>query len=130
MIEEETTRTLDFDTPYEAIGRCDPDALPSFYADDALLRIENEALPGGLAFELRGRSQIGRYLRAVRDQEMTCAVRGDVVLRKGSAEFVEAYQYPDGARTSVRTMLESHEGSISRQLDVVERVKPDDGSER
>jgi hypothetical protein len=130
MIEEEATRTLDFETLRGAIERRDPDSLLYFYADDARLRIENAALPDSLAFELRGRSQIERFLRAVCDQEMTRVVQGGVVLGEGSVEFVEACQYPDGARISVKTTLELHEGRISRQLDVVERVRPDDGSER
>ena len=130
MIEEETTGELNFQTLRRAIERRDPDALLGFYADDACLRISHAALPGGLPFELVGRAQIERYLRAVCDQEMTCAVVGEPVFGDESIEFVEACGYPDGARISVRTTLALEESRISRQLDVVERVHPDDGSER
>ena len=130
MIEEETTGTLDFGTLREAIERRDPDALLGFYAEDARLRIENAVLPDGLAFELSGREQIERYLRAVCDQEMTCMVVGEVDSDEDGVEFVEVCEYPDGARISVKTRLELEGGRISRQLDVVERVHPDDRSER
>jgi len=130
MIEEEATPTLDFVALCEAIERRDPDALLRFYAQDAALRIENAALPDGLAFELRGKEQIERYLRAVCDQEMTCMVAGEAGSDEDGIEFVEVCQYPDGTRISVKTRLELEGGRISRQLDVVERAHPDDGSER
>ena len=130
MIEEEATGTLDFGALRGAIERRDPDALLSFYAEDAGLRIENAVLPDGLAFELRGKEQIERYLRAVCEQEMTCMVAGEADSDEDGIEFVEVCSYPDGARISVKTRLELEGGRISRQLDVVERVHPDDGSER
>ena len=130
MIEEGITGRLDFRVLRSAIERRDPDALLGFYTEDTGLRIEHASLPDGLAFELRGRAQIERYLRAVCDQQMTCAVVGEPVFGEGSVEFREVCEYPDGARISVSTRLEIVGGRISRQLDVVERDHPDDGSER
>ena len=120
MIEEGTAGTLDFGVLRKAIERRDPDALLSFYAEDAGLRIEHVSLPEGPAFELRGRAQIERYLRAVCDQQMSCAVVGEPVFGRGSVEFLEVCGYPDGTRISVKTTLELRRGRISSQLDVVE----------
>jgi len=125
MIEEGTAGTLDFGVLRGAIERRDPDALLGFYEEDAGLRIEHASLPDGLAFELRGRAQIQRYLQAVCDQQMTCAVVGEPVFGEGSVEFVEVCEYPDGARISVSTTLEIRKGRISRQLDVVKRGSED-----
>ena len=122
MIEEATTGMPDFAALREAIERRDPDALLSFYADHAALRIEHASLPHSPAFELKGRAQIERYLRAVCEQQMTCAVVGGPVFREGNLSFVEACEYPDGTRISVRTTLELVGGRISHQLDVVERL--------
>ena len=127
MIEEETKGVFDFDALREAIEGGDPDLLLSFYAEDALLRIQNAALPEGVAFELKGRSQIERYLRAVCDQEMICGVEDEVVIGEGSVEFVEVCTYPNGTLISVRTTLEVREGRILRQLDVVEQPSDDTG---
>jgi hypothetical protein len=120
MIEEDKVERLDFPALRDAIERCDGEALLGFYAEDAELRIEHASLSDGLAFVLRGRAQIERYLQTVCEQRMACAVVGGPFLGEGSISFVEACEYPDGTRISVETTLEVKEGRISRQLDVVE----------
>jgi ketosteroid isomerase-like protein len=119
---EETTGTLDFGAMREAIEGRDPDALLGFYSEDAELRIVTSTDPDGPAFELRGRAQIERYLRAVCDQEMTCVVEDEVLIGEGSVEFVEVCTYPNGTSISVGTTLEVRQGRILRQLDVVEHA--------
>jgi hypothetical protein len=126
---EETTGRLDFGAMRDAIERKDPDALLGFYSEDAQLRIVHEALPDGRAFELKGKAQIERYLRAVCDQEVACAVRGEAIFGKRSLAFVEACSYPKGTPISISTTLEVEEGLISRQIDVVQRTRQDEGSE-
>jgi hypothetical protein len=126
---EETKGRLDFGAMRDAIERKDPDTLLGFYSEDAELRIVHEALSDGRAFELKGRAQIERYLRAVCDQEVACAVRGEAVFGERSVAFVEACSYPNGTPISISTTLEVEEGLILRQIDVVERARPDDGSE-
>jgi hypothetical protein len=124
MIEEELSAEggLDFGALRLAIEKRDPDLLLGFYSEAAELRIVNAAFPGGVAFELRGRSQIERYLRAVCDQQMSCTVEGEIFFgEEGSIEFEEACEYPDGTGVVVRTKLEVQEGRITHQLDVVER---------
>lgn len=128
MIEEETTRGFDFDALREAIEGGDPDLLLSFYAEDALLRIQNAALPEGVAFELRGISQIERYLRAVCDQEMSCLLEGEVVFGEGRITFGQRCAYPDGTLISLRTTLEIAEGLIRHQTEVADRVRDGPGA--
>jgi hypothetical protein len=130
MIEEETTRGFDFGALRSAIEGKDPDLLLGFYSEDAKLRVVNGDAPEGSAFELRGRSQIERYLRAVSDQQMSCLVEGEVVFGEGSITFGQVCAYPDGTRVAVGTTLEIGEGKIRRQLDVARGAPRDDGSER
>jgi ketosteroid isomerase-like protein len=132
MTAQKTTKTLDFGALRSAIERRDPDALLGFYAEDAELRVENAAFPEGRAFELRGRGQIERYLRAVCDQEMACAVRGEALFGERSVAFIEACRYGDGSAISVETVLEVAGGLIVRQIDVVQHADGDEaiGGER
>jgi hypothetical protein len=121
MIEESTEGGLDFLVLRDAIEGIDPEALIGFYSEDAELRIVNAALPEGPAFELKGRSQMERYLMAVCDQQTGCCVEGEPDLDEGSVSFDQECEYPDGTRVWVRTTLEVAEGLIGRQTDVVER---------
>jgi hypothetical protein len=131
VIEEETSAgRLDFGALREAIEGKDPDLLLGFYAEDSELRIVNAALPDGVAFELRGRGQIERYLRAVCDQQMSCLLEGEAVFGEGSIAFCEVCAYPDGTRVVVRTTLEIADGLIVRQVDVARSARGGDGSER
>jgi hypothetical protein len=123
VIEEETTRGFDFDALREAIERKDPDLLLSFYAEDSELRIVNAAHPDGPAFELKGRSQIERYLRAVCDQVMTCLLEGEVISCEERITFGQRCTYPDSTRVVVKTTLEIVEGGIVRQTDVAHSTR-------
>ena len=125
MIDEETTRGFDLGTLRFAIEGKDPDLLLGFYAEEAELRIVNATLPDGPAFELKGISQIERYLRAVSDQEMSCIIEGEVVSGEGWITFSEVCAYPDGTEISVETTLEIGEGRIVRQTDVVHSARRD-----
>lgn len=132
MIEKETEGRLDFLALREAIEGKDPEILLGFYAEEAELRVVHASVPDGVAFELKGRAQIERYLRAVCDQEMDCLVEGEAVFGEGSVSFGQGCEYPDGTRICVRTTLEVAEGLILRHTDVVERARSDDamGGER
>ena len=130
MIEEETTRGFDFGALRNAIESGDPDLLIGFYAEDAELRVVNAVSPQGSAFELKGRSQIERYLRAGSDQQMSWVLEGEVVFGEGSIAFGQVCAYPDGTRVAVGTTLEIAESLIGRQTDVPRNARHDDGSER
>ena len=121
MIEEETTGGLDFEALRSAIERGDPDDLIGFYTQEAELRIVNANLPDGPAFELKGRSQIERYLHADCQQRMSCLLKDEVVFGEGSITFTEECSYQEGTLIRVRTTLEIADGLIVVQADVVQR---------
>lgn len=123
---EGRARRLEFGALRDAIERGDAEGLTGFYAEDAELRVVHAALPEGQAFELEGRARIGRYLKAVCDQEITCSVENGAVVGEGSIEFFQTCEYPKGPPTSVWTTLEVSRGLIVRQTDVVERASSDD----
>lgn len=130
MIGEKATGGFDFDALRQAIDGKDPDLLLGFYADDAELRVVNAALPEGPAFELKGRSQIERYLRVLSDLQMSCILEGEVVFGEGNIAFAQVCAYPDGTRVAVGTTLEIAEGLIGRQTDVARSARHDERSER
>jgi hypothetical protein len=130
--EETRAGRLDFGALRNAIEGKDPDTLIGFYAEEAELRIVNAALPEGMAFELKGRPQIGRYLRAICEQEMTCLLlEGEPAFGRGSVSFGSTCEYPGGPRVLLRTTLElDGEGKILRHTDVAQSVQSDERSER
>lgn len=133
MIEEETAANaggLDFEALRRGIEGRNPDLLLGFYSEDAELRIVNGDAPEGPTFELKGRAQIERYLRAVCNQEMTCLLEGEVVSGEGRITFGQRCAYPDGTLISVRTTLEIAEGKIQRQLDVAHSARDRPGARR
>jgi hypothetical protein len=86
-----------------------------FYADDAGVRV----LDGGLAsFEVKGKAEVAKYLRAVYARPASHHVENGVVAEEW-IRFEESCEYPDGARTVVETSLKIRDGEISRQVGVV-----------
>jgi hypothetical protein len=109
-------RGLDFEALRCAIERCDPDLLLGFYAEGAELSIANADAP---PFELRGRAEIAKHLRAVFGQEASHRVEREATVGEDRVMFQEACEYPDGGWLLVETTLEVHGGKIVRQVDVV-----------
>jgi hypothetical protein len=118
MAERKAANGLDFQTLRHAIERCDLDLMLGFYAEDADLSIVNADSPQSLPFELRGKSEIAKYLRVVFGQKMPHRVEREVV-GQDRVTFREASEYPDGSRVWVETTLELRDGKIVRQVDVV-----------
>ena len=106
---------LDFESLRRAIERGDPDSMLEFYADDAGVRVLND---GAVSFEVEGKAEVAKYLRAIHARPAIHRVENEVVV-EGRAHFEESCEYPDGARTVVATTLEVREGEISRQVDLV-----------
>jgi hypothetical protein len=109
---------LDFDALRLGIERSDPDLLLGFYVDDAALSIVNADAPESAPFELCGKAEISKHLRAVFGQEASHRVERGVV-GEDRVTFQEACEYPDGGRVWVETTLEVREDKIIRQVDVV-----------
>jgi ketosteroid isomerase-like protein len=111
------TGRLDFEALRHAIERGDPGAMLEFYADDAGVRVVDG---GAVSFEVEGKAEVAKYLRAVHARPAIHRVEKEV-LAEGRIHFEEFSECPDGARTVVETRLEIREGEISRQVDVVVR---------
>ena len=133
MTQQNPDRTLDLETLYLGIESCDPDLLLGFYADDARLSIVNTDTPHAPPFELCGKGEIARHLRATFGQEASHRVERDAAVGEDRVTFREACEYSDGGRVWVETTLELRDGKIVRQVDVVEsdaRVGSQEGSGR
>jgi ketosteroid isomerase-like protein len=116
------TGRLDFEALRRAIERGDPEAMLEFYADDAWVCVQRG---DAVSFEVEGKAEVAKYLRAVHARPAVRSV-GNEVLGEGRIHFEESCEYPDGTRAVVATTLEVRDGEISRQVDVV--VGRDGGS--
>jgi len=126
MTAQKTPTGPDFEALREAIGRREPDLLITYSSDDAEISVVNADAQRSPPFELRGKAEIAKHLRAVSEQEPSCRIEGEV-FEEGWAEYREACEYPDGTRVLVETTLELVGNLISRQVEVVSR---DDGPAR
>jgi hypothetical protein len=118
MTEGKTAGRLDFEALRLGIERCDPDGVLGFYAEDAELSIVNAEAPRSSLFELRGKAEIAKHLRAVFVQETSHRVEQGI-MDEDRVSFREACEYPDGTRIVVETTLEVRDSRIFRQVDVV-----------
>ena len=133
MTQQNPDRRLDLESMYLGIESCDPDLLLGFYADDASLSIVNAVTPRAAPFELHGKAEIAKHLRATFGQDASHRVERDAVVGEGRVTFREACEYSDGGRVWVETTLELRDGKIVRQVDVVEsdaRASSQEGSGR
>ena len=119
MTRRKTTKGLDFEALRLGIERSDPDLLLGFYADDAHLSIVNAAAPQNSPFELCGKTEIAKHLRVAFGQETSHRVERAATVGEGRVTFWETSEYPDGGLVLVETTMESHDGKIVRQVDVV-----------
>ncbi len=111
---------LDFEVLRRGIERCDPDLVLGFYAEDARISIvDARASQSSHPFELRGKAEIAKHLRAVYGQKASHRVGREATLGEDRVMFREICGYPDGSRVLVETTLEVREGKIVRQVDVV-----------
>jgi hypothetical protein len=118
VTERKFDKVLDFEALCHAIERCDPDLILGFYAEDAQLSIVNADAQQGIPFQLCGKGEIAKHLRAVYGQGASHRIEGEV-LGKDRVTFREACEYPDGGRLWIATTLEVHDGKITRQADEV-----------
>jgi hypothetical protein len=118
MTHREAANELDFEALRLGIERCDPDLVLGFYADDARLSIVKAEGQRSNPFELRGKAEIAKHLRAVFGQKMPHHV-GQEFVGEDRVTFRESCDYPDGGRVVVETTLEVRDGKIVRQVDVV-----------
>lgn len=114
---EQMAPSLDFEAMRRAIEGSDYDALVSFYADDAELRMVNKDSTPSSPTVLRGKDEISELLRDVCGRAMTHHVEDEIV-GENRVSFHEACEYPDGVRVLGATTMELRNGKIVRQTNV------------
>jgi hypothetical protein len=119
MTQRKAANGLDFEALQVGIERCDPDLVLGFYAEDAQLSIVNAITPHASPFELCGKAEIAKHLRATFGQEAFHRVEREDIDGEERVTFREACQYSDGGQIVVETTLEVRDGKIVRQVDVV-----------
>jgi hypothetical protein len=119
MTQRKAANGLDFEALQVGIERCDPDLVLGFYAEEAQLTIVNALTPHASPFELYGKAEIAKHLRAIFGQEASHRVERDAAVGEDRVTFREACEYSDGGRVVVETTLEVRDGKIVRQVDVV-----------
>ena len=133
MTQQNPDRRLDLEILYLGIESCDPDLLLGFYSDNARLSIVNTDTQHVPPFELHGKGEIAKHLRATFGQEAAHRVERDATFGEDQVTFREACEYSDGGRVVVETTLEVRNGKIVRQVDVVAsdaRANSQEGSGR
>ena len=118
MTQRKATEGLDFEALRLGIEGNDPEFVLGFYAEDAQLSIVNAGILQGTPFELRGKAEIAKHLRAVLGSETSHRVERGVA-GEDRVTFREACEYPDGGRVWVDTTLEVRDAKIVRQVEVV-----------
>jgi hypothetical protein len=64
MRRQKADEGLDFEALRVGIERCDLDVMLGFYAEDAQLSIVNAKAQRSIPFELHGKTEIAKHLRA------------------------------------------------------------------
>jgi hypothetical protein len=117
-----------FDLPglRHAIEAKDADRWLAFFAEDAEWLEYRHADPPARPNRMRGREEIGAFLRRV--AEMPVALSVEAMVGAGDAAAYRLWaDLPDRRRVVEQVMLELRAGKIVRQIDV-EAWDPDKGS--
>lgn len=117
MATQATGGAFDFEVLRRAIEGRDAETLLDFYADDAELLTVNRNTTPSSPYTMRGKEEIGEYLRDVFGREMTHKVENEVVGEDRIA-FQEACEYPDGVRVLGAETMELRDGKIFRQVNI------------
>jgi SnoaL-like domain len=108
---------LDLEALRRAAEGKDPEAMLGLYADDAeYVRVDRNSTPSS-PMALRGKEEVGGYLRDVFSREMTHRIENEVV-REDRAAFNWACEYPDGTKVLAAETVELRDGKIVRQVSV------------
>jgi hypothetical protein len=129
MTQGKASNGLNFEALRLGIEGCDPEIVLGFYAEDARLSIVNAVTPRAAPFELRGKAEIAKHLRAAFGQEASHRVEREAAVGEDRVTFREACEYSDGGRVVVETTLEVRDGKIVRQVDVVASDAPANSQE-
>ena len=108
-----TSRTFDAEALRRSIEGRDAATLLGLYAEDAELHVVDSHDQPSHPKIIRGRAAIGEYYADVCGRDMTHKIERLVVGDNGAA-FVQACQYPSGARVQCAAVLDLKDGLITR----------------
>ncbi len=118
MAEQKPGGRFDFEALGRAAEQRDADSIISLYADDAEYRRIDRNNPPSSPMVLRGKEEIGDYLRDVFSREMTHRIEREV-LGKNRAACSWACEYPDGMRVLAAESFDlGEDGRIVRHVSV------------
>jgi SnoaL-like protein len=117
MTERAAAGGLDLEAFRRAAEGRDPEAMLSLYADDAeYVRVDRNSTPSS-PMALRGKEEVGEYLRDVFSRDMTHRIENEVVGEERAA-FNWACEYPDGTKVLAGETVELRDGKIVRQVSI------------
>jgi hypothetical protein len=108
-----TSQSFDAEALRRSIEERDAATLLSLYAEDAELHVVDSHDQPSHPKIIRGRAAIGEYYADVCGRDMTHKIERLVVGDTGAA-FVQACQYPSGARVTCVAVLDLSGGLITR----------------
>src|SRR5215212_6981758 len=114
---EQMAPRLDFEARRRAIEASDYEALVSFYADDAELRMVNKNTTPSTPMVLRGKEEISEMLRDVCGRTMTHHIE-DEIIGENRVAYNEACEYPDGVRVLGGRTINQKKSVIVRQINI------------
>ena len=117
MAERTATGGPDLEALRRAAQGKDADSMLGLYADEAeYVRVDHNKTPSS-PMALRGKEEIGEYLRDVFSRDMTHRIENEVV-GEDRAAFNWACEYPDGTKVLAAETVEVRDGMIVRQVSV------------
>ena len=108
-----TSQSFDAEALRRSIEERDAATLLSLFAEDAELHVVDSNDQPSHPKIIRGRAAIGEYYADVCGRDMTHKIERLVVGDDGAA-FVQACQYPSGARVMCVAVLDLKDGLITR----------------
>jgi SnoaL-like domain len=112
-----TSQIFDAEALRRGIEERDAATLLGQYAEDAELHVVDRNDQPSHPKIIRGREAIGEYLADACGRDMTHKIERLVVGENGAA-FVQACQYPSGARVLCAAVLDLKDGLITKQSGV------------
>jgi hypothetical protein len=117
MAERTAAGGLDLEALRRAAEGKDSETMLSLYADDAeYVRVDRNSTPSS-PMTLRGKEEVGEYLRDVFSRDMTHRIENEVI-GEDRAAFNWACEYPDGTKVLAAETVELRDGKIVRQVSV------------
>jgi ketosteroid isomerase-like protein len=111
------TATFDVEALRRAEESSDADGLIALMADDAVLESVDSEHPPSSPLVLRGRDEIGAFLRDAASRDLKHRVDG-LVQQGDTVAFTVHCEYPDGARVLCMASARIADGKIVRQTNV------------